>query len=374
MKHLSLIGLLFTLSCLGLFTNCQNQTATVGENNSTISTQEKQTTPIPIKVVVIAMFEQGKDEGDGPGEFQYWVERLPLAETLPFPQGYRNLRYNPDKGVLGVVTGIGTAKAAATITALGNDPRFDFSKTYWLVAGIAGVDPADAPTGSAAWAEWLVDGDISHQIDAREMPEGWKTGYIPLRKAEPYEMPVPDNNEGAVYQLNPQLVDWAYKLTKDVELLDNEEITAMRMQYINFPNAQKKPFVMKGDQLAAMTYWHGELLTEWANDWVKYWTKGEGNFVTSAMEDTGTAQALAFLHKAKKVDKNRFLVLRTASNFTMQHKGQTAYQSLAGEKLEGKGYSAFIPSLEAAYRTGSVVVEELVKNWSKYENTMPKTK
>ncbi|MGC4075145.1 MAG: hypothetical protein QM760_22115 [Nibricoccus sp.] len=28
------------------------------------------------------------------------------------------------------------------------DPRFDFSKAYWLVAGIAGVDPADASLGS----------------------------------------------------------------------------------------------------------------------------------------------------------------------------------------------------------------------------------
>ena len=33
------------------------------------------------------------------------------SEKLPFPQGYRDLRYNPDKSVLGIVTGIGTARA-----------------------------------------------------------------------------------------------------------------------------------------------------------------------------------------------------------------------------------------------------------------------
>jgi purine nucleoside permease len=51
--------------------------------------------------------------------------------------------------------------------ALGMDPRFDLSKAYWLVAGIAGIDPADGSLGSAAWAEWVVDGDIGYEIDAR---------------------------------------------------------------------------------------------------------------------------------------------------------------------------------------------------------------
>jgi purine nucleoside permease len=30
---------------------------------------------IPVKVVVVAMFELGADTGDRPGELQYWVER-----------------------------------------------------------------------------------------------------------------------------------------------------------------------------------------------------------------------------------------------------------------------------------------------------------
>ena len=139
------------------------------------------------KVVVVTMFEAGKDTGDIPGEFQFWVEREKLTQVLPFPQGYRDLRMNAEGTVLGVVTGVGTAKSAATIMALGMDARFDFSKTYWLVAGIAGIDPNDGPLGSAVWAEWLVDGDLGHEIDAREIPAGWTTGYIPLRKKKPYE-------------------------------------------------------------------------------------------------------------------------------------------------------------------------------------------
>ncbi len=326
---------------------------------------------IPVKVVVVNMFELGNETGDRPGEFQYWVERLPLADSFPFPQGYRQLRYNPDLQVLGIMTGIGNTKSAASIMALGLDDRFDLSQAYWLVAGISGVDPADAPTGSAAWAEWLVDGDLSHEIDAREIPEGWKTGYIPLRRTEPYAEPVSSNNEGVVVRLNTGLVNWAYELTKDIELPDNEEIKAMREQYKGHAAADMKPFVLKGDQLAGSTYWHGELFNEWANDWVSYWSEGQGNFVTSAMEEMGTYHSLDRLHQSGIVDKNRLLVLRTASNFTMQWPGITAVQSLAGEKLTGKGYSAFIPSLESAYRVGEPVVKALLDGWDEYAETMP---
>ncbi|MEM7659766.1 MAG: purine nucleoside permease, partial [Bacteroidota bacterium] len=205
----------------------------------------------------------------------------------------------------------------------------------------------------------------------REAPQEWTTGYIPLRMTEPYEQPVPENDEGVVFHLNPGLVNWAYELTKDVELPETEDMIKLREQYTDFPAAQESPKVMKGDQLAAMTYWHGKLLNDWANDWVSYWTKGQGNFVTSAMEDTGTAQSLAFLGQAGKVDPERLLVLRTCSNYTMQYAGVDAYTSLAGEKLSGRGYSAYQPSLESAYLVGSTVVRELANNWETYQNQLP---
>src|SRR5579862_6375614 len=170
--------------------------------------------PIPIKVVVVTMFERGADTGDDPGELQYWVERNHLDRVLPFPAGFHDLRMNQD-GVLTVLTGVGTAKSTAAIMALGMDPRFDLSKAYWLVAGIAGIDPSRGSLGSAAWAEWVVDGDLAREIDAREIPKDWKTGYLPLRGSTPYELPR-DSTEGEVYHLEPGLTEWAFQLTKDV--------------------------------------------------------------------------------------------------------------------------------------------------------------
>ena len=55
-------------------------------------------------------------------------------------------------GEMAVLTGQGTAQAAATIMALGLDPRFDLSRAYWLIAGIAGGSPDRVSLGSAAWA------------------------------------------------------------------------------------------------------------------------------------------------------------------------------------------------------------------------------
>jgi purine nucleoside permease len=322
---------------------------------------------IPVKVVVVTMFERGADTGDEPGEFQFWVEREKLDRVMPLPQAYHAVRLNR-QGVLGTVTGVGTARAAASIMALGLDPRFDLRKAYWLVAGIAGVDPADASLGSAAWAEWVVDGDLAHEIDAREIPKDWKTGYVPLRKSVPFELPHREGDDGEVYHLNPALVDWAYRLTKDVKLDDSETLRARRERYEQ-PNARRPPFVLKGDTISSMTFWHGKLMSDWANEWVKYHTRGQGNYVTTAMEDTGTLQALTFLSHAGRVDLGRVLVLRTASNYDQQRPGITAAESLAETKIAQ--YGAYRPALEAAWRVGRVVVEEIAGNWAKYRDRRP---
>jgi purine nucleoside permease len=325
--------------------------------------------PIPVKVVVVAMFELGRDTGDAPGEYQFWVEREHLDQVIPFPAGNRDLRMN-SVGVLAVLTGQGTAKAAASVMALGLDPRFDLTKAYWLVAGIAGADPMKATLGSAVWTDWVVDGDLAYEIDAREIPADWTTGYVPLGKTKPYEAPA-KANDNQVYELNPALTEWAYKLTKDLLLEDTDTIKARRAQ---FPQAaaQRPPSVLQGSELSSSTYWHGEKLDKWANAWVPYYTDGRGSFVTTAMEDTGTLQSLRFLANAGRIDYSRVMVLRTVSNFDQQRPGVSAADSLAEQRVAK--YSGYLPSLESAYGVGHVVVDQIVKNWDKYRDHLPSDK
>lgn len=327
------------------------------------------TKPFEIKVVVVNMFEVGNDTGDTPGEAQYWIERQHLDTVLPFPEGYHDLRMNKD-GVLEVITGVGTARAAATMMALGRDPRFDLTHAYFVIAGIAGIDPAVGSLGSAVWSEYVVDADLAHEIDAREIPADWKTGYVPLGKETPYQQPrtARFGDDGNIYHLNPTLVAWAFDKTKDIKLQDTPGIAERRAQFAE-EAAKRPPFVLRGDNLSGSTFWHGKLLNQWARDWVKYQTDGKGTYAVCGMEDTGTLQSLTWLARAGKVDIHRVLVLRTASNYDQQRPGKTAAESIAETKI--RQYSAYLPSLEAAYSVGHVVVDDLVANWSKMRDTIP---
>jgi len=326
--------------------------------------------PIPIKVVVVSMFEYGEITGDRPGEFQFWAERFPLEKSLPFPAGEFDLRLSKD-GVLGVCTGGGIANATASVMALGMDDRFDVSNAYWLVAGIAGADPEDLSLGSAAWAKFVIDGDLLIEIDAREIPDDWAYGIIPLGGDKPAKVESDLSTGWTVdtikFALNDPLVNWAYRLTRDVVIPESNGLAKFRAQFGGNPNAMKPPFVTIGDTLSSSTYWHGHHLNHWANDWVKLYSEQQGNFMTSNMEDSGTMTALHRLARVNKVDKDRVLILRTASNFTVPPPGKAATWSATAEYPD-KGRAA----LEAAYRVGSVVVKELVANWDKYQNELPR--
>ena len=322
----------------------------------------------PVKIVVVTMFEIGNDTGDRAGEFQLWKERRDLTEVLPF-HGWRDLHYDPNDGLLVMVTGIGTARSAAAVMALGMDDRFDLSKAYWLIVGIAGIDPEDAPVGSAVWSEYLVDGDLGHHIDSREIPEDWPFGYFPRYTMGPFDPNKPEPT-GELYQLNPGLTDWAFELTKDIEIPDDPSVRKERALYTEHPNAQGRPIVLKGDHIAALTFWHGKLLNDWANRLVSYWTDGKGNMVTSAMEDTGSYLSLSWLNKIGRVDKQRVMVLRTGSNYTMQPPTRTAAENLLKE-TKGYKYAGLEVAVEAGYRVGSRVVDEIIDNWRIYEANVP---
>jgi purine nucleoside permease len=327
---------------------------------------QAETRPIPVKVVVVTMFEVGADTGDQPGELQYWVERDHLDRIFPLAAGYHAVRMN-HAGEMAVLTGPGIAHATATIMALGLDPRFDLTHAYGIVAGIAGGSPDRISLGSAAWARWVVDGDLGYEIDARETPQDWTTGYLPLRKSRPFEDPAAAL-AGQVYALNQTLAAWAFQLTRSTPLADSDHLKEIRSNF-DGAAAARPPFVTMGDELSSSRYWHGKLFDAWAAQWLPYFTSGRGEFDTTAMEDSGTLQSLEYLAKAGRVDNHRVMVLRTVSNYDRQPRGMTAADSLATQRI-GK-YSSYLPSLEAAYTVGEVVVNELLTHWTEYSNKIP---
>ena len=323
--------------------------------------------PIPVKVVVVAMFERGEDTGDIPGEYQFWVEREHLDEILSMPAGYHHVRMNKD-GVLGLLTGVGTAKAAASVMALGLDPRFDLTKAYWVVAGIGGGDPADVSLGSAVWVDRVIDGDLAFEVDARQVPPEWTTGYVPLGKSTPYEQPMSPTRAG-IFATNPDLTAWAFALTRDLTLADSDDLKKFRARFAGFPNALRPPFVTRGDQVTASTFWHGSKMEDWANAWAKYYSDGKANYVVCGMEDSGTLQALTFLNEAARVDLKRVLVLRTISNYDREAPGVSVADSL--KSLAAGNYSAYFPALDAAEIVGDKVVRDIVAHWEQRAGQIP---
>lgn len=325
--------------------------------------------PLKVKVVVLTTFEIGADTGDTPGEFQYWVERRKMNIIIPLANAYHDVRTD-GAGVIGLVTGMATANAASSVMALGTDPRFDLSRAYWIVAGIAGIDPKRGSLGSAVWADCVVDGDVAYEIDSREIPPSWSTGVIPWERSKPFEEPRPTDFQ-QLYRLNPALVDWALRDTKDVVLDDTPQMKKMRDAYTGFPEAQGPPKVMKGATISTSRFWEGALMSKWAEDWVQYWSGGASQYYTTACEDAGIMRALTNLANAKKIDLSRVLVLRTASDFDQPPPGATPAQSLA-TKDSPDHLGGFLPSLEAAFRVGDKVVSDIVNHWDEYSVELPK--
>lgn len=317
--------------------------------------------PVPIKVVVVTAFEIGADTGDAAGELQLWVERYPFTETVKVPGVERPARLSKD-GVLIINTGM-FGRARTSLAALVVDPRFDLSKAYWLMAGIAGVDPKAGSIGSAAWSDWVVDGDPLYEIDDREIISGWPWGLYAFGAKGPGEKGRADDASGMAWRLDPGLTRWAYELTRDVPLPDSPKLAADRAGYREEPAAQKRPHVFVAASLGTVRFWHGELRTRWARDWIRLQTDGQGVLAMTDGEDQAVLDTLVLHAKDGRVDSRRVLILRTASNYSRPGAGQPNRIAFADGGLEA--------GVEAAYRVGAPVVKALVAGWDRYADALP---
>jgi purine nucleoside permease len=332
------------------------------------------------RVLIIATYETGKDKGDTPGELQYWAEGEGLNQDIQVA-GLDHPVLTNGRGLYAIVSGT-SSRCAVHILELAMDRRFDLRKTYILLAGISGGNPAQATVGGAVWIRNVVDGDAAYEIDSREVPSSWPYGLIAFGATEPGKAPpnvdfspaagVSDNGSGGVgkiiFRLNPSLVDWAYALTKDVKIPDGVALAAARSPYKGYPMALSPPSVTTGDSVATSRFWTGNVMTRWAEDWDRIYSRGTGSLAIGDGEDAGIAFAVSELDHLGLADAKRLLILRTASNFTMPPPGVRADKSLFDDLANSPGY---LPALDADYRVGKVVVSAILKNWKKYKDQTP---
>lgn len=107
--------------------------------------------------------------------------------------------------------------AALSVSALISSDVFDLSKTYFLITGIAGVNPRKATIGSVALTKFVIQVDTQMEFDAREIPTDWLTGYMPLGAA-PVDSYSKFITGSEIFELSDALRKQAMSFAKTVKL------------------------------------------------------------------------------------------------------------------------------------------------------------
>lgn len=315
--------------------------------------------PLAVKVLVINLFD---------GEAALWIDALKPTLNIPVPglsSQYPTVRCT-DTGVCQMTTGMGHANAAASVMALVLSRGFDLRHTYFLIAGVAGIDPARGTLGSVAWARYLVDAGIAHELDARELPRGWTDGYFGILTNAPGERPKFDYHT-ELFRLDERLLQRALALSRGVKLQDAADLRAYRQHYPELP-AHSAPSVIQCDTLSGDTWWSGRRLGEHARRWTRLLTDGQGVYCTTQQEDNAVLDALARGAQAGRLDLSRVADLRAGSDFDRPYPGQTAIAALIEQRSLGDAMSVAAQNL---VRAGMPLVASIAAHWDLWQPGVP---
>ncbi len=315
--------------------------------------------PLPVRVLVINMFQP---------EAAPWLEALHADREIAvpgLPEEYPAVHCNSD-AVCQVTTGMGHANAAASLMAVLYSGRFDLRQSYFLIAGIAGIDPAQGTIGTAAWARYAVDTGIAHEIDARELPPGWHDGYFGVLTESPDALPKFEYHS-ELFRLNGALAQRAFALSQSVVLADSEALRAYRAHYPSAP-ANQPPAVALCDTVSADTWWVGARLGNHARHWVRLLTHGDGVYCTTQQEDNATLTALTRAAHSGLIDFERIAVLRSGSDFDRPYPHQAVLAGLHAQLQIPDAFHLATVNLE---RAGMPLVEDIAHHWERWQAGVP---
>jgi purine nucleoside permease len=318
-----------------------------------------QASPLEVKVLIINMFSL---------EAAPWLDALRPTREIRVPG--LSSDYPLVKCTVGAVcqmtTGMGHANAAASMMAVLYSGAFDFRRTYFSVAGIAGIDPERGTIGSAAWARYLVDGGIAHEIDARELPHGWQDGYFGILTDGPGQVPK-FAYRTEMFRLDEALLQTALSLSKSAKLEDSEDLRRYRQHYPTAP-ANLPPTVIQCDTLTEDIWWSGDGLGEYARRWTRLLTDGKGVYCTTQQEDNATLNALTRGSQSGLLDLKRIAVLRSGSDFDRPYPNQSAVEAIQAQRALPDAVRVSAVNLVHA---GMPLVEAIVRHWELWQQGVP---
>jgi len=308
--------------------------------------------PLPEpKVLVVTMF---------PGETKPWLENESLPTKITVPG---LTKANPDvvcseAGLCVLMTGMGYANAASSIASLVFGGRFDLTKTYFVIAGIAGVDPTEGTLGSVHWARFAADAGLLYEIYSDGAPPGWDAGLHAFKDGQRQYGDI-------IYHLNEDLLQAAYRLSKHVELADNDTAKAYRARYPE-PAAAAPPKVTICDTISSDTWWFGTRLAAAIKAHAKEVAGDEVKPCTSQQEDNATLTGLKRGADAGLIDFDRIAVVRAGSDFDREPPGETAANAILART---GGYPIAVRN---AYRAASALAHVIATDWEIWRAGPPK--
>lgn len=250
--------------------------------------------------------------------------------------------------------------AASSVTALVLSPHFDLTTTYFFIAGIAGVNPKVATLGSATFARYAIQVALQYEFDAREIPDNYSTGYIPLGSFAPDEYPLSIYGT-EVFEVNDALRQLAIGFASTAALNDSDDAIAYRAHYTSiaaYAAGAAGPSVVGCDVATSDVYYSGTLLSEAFENTTALFTNGSGVYCTTAQEDNASLEALVRASKANLTDFSRIIVMRTASDFDRPYAGESVEDNLFYATQGG-----FDPAIANIYLAGVKVVQGILNGW-----------
>lgn len=261
-----------------------------------------------------------------------------------------------------LTAGEGEINAATSVTALWTSGYFDLTKTYFLVAGIAGINPHLATTGSVTFSRYAVQVDLQYEFAETQVPSNDSSGWFPQDAYYPdeySERDYPTELYGTeAFELNDNLKKRAVYLAGLATLNDTAAAQAYRSKY-DYAPANQPPSVVECDTATSNNYWSGSVLGEAFNAYTLLLTNGSGKYCATQQEDNAILESLVRAELAEKVDFSRIMIMRTASDFDRAPPDETEVYHLLYADQEG-----FTPSINNIYLAGIEIVKDVLMYWN----------
>ncbi|KAL7927090.1 purine nucleoside permease domain-containing protein [Trichoderma austrokoningii] len=315
------------------------------------------------KVFIISMFEP---------EGQVWHDKFPQsglgnlssrAITTPgLSMLFPRIFCTQSGTVCQLTVGEGEINSAVSMTSLVLSSRFNLTQTYFLLAGIAGVNPRYATIGGVALARYAVQVALQYEIDPRSLPGDWPTGYIPYGRTHPFEYPcITYGTE--VFELNANLRDAAHDFALRAKLVDDDGPRRYRALYgdmgASYRMAVRPPAVAKCDSATSDVYYSGERLARAFENTTALWTNGTGAYCMSAQEDNAVLESLVRFAIEGFVDFGRIIAMRTGANFDRPPPSLSDWEHLTRTNQDG-----FNIAISNLYYAGVEIVRGILDNWN----------